>query len=42
MTEKTYEELQQEMYKKLQSQEYMNEVAMPGVHRPVNPDDTNR
>lgn len=39
--EKSYEEMQADLYNKLRGQEYMNEVAMPGVKRPVDPDDAN-
>lgn len=39
MHEKTKEELQKEAYERMKNAEYMNEVAMPGVVLPVNPDD---
>ena len=42
--EKSYEELQQEMYEKMKAQgtEYMNEVAMPGIQRQVDPKDVKK
>ena len=40
--EKTREQLQQEALQRMQNAEYMNEVAMPGISRPVNPEDVNK
>lgn len=39
--EKTRDEMIQDMYRQLEQTrkpEYMNEVAMPGVYQPVNPE----
>lgn len=36
--EKSYEELQQETLKRLQNQEYLTEIAMPGISIPVKTD----
>ena len=38
---KTPEEMREDLYKQVAAQgtEYMNEVAMPGLTIPVNPDD---
>lgn len=36
--EKSYEELQQEALQRLQGQEYLKEIAMPGISVPVEED----
>lgn len=33
--EKSYEEMQADLYRKLCGQEYIQEIAMPGVRQPI-------
>ncbi len=40
--EKSYEEMQADLYNKIRGQEHLCEVAVPGVRRPVNPGEINK